>query len=383
MGWWSDFDPDEVDDDFLRISEGGFDSVRIFLTWEDFQPDPQRVDTDMLHRLVGVADAALERGLSLIPTLFTGHMSGVNWIPAWALEGSDPLGRFRVSSGGRMSTSALRNWYGDDQVREAQVRMASEAAAALAGHDALWAWDLGNENSNCVIPRDRDDGRRWLNEITTAIRRKDHGTAVTIGLHMEDLEEDRNMGPAEAAEVCDFLTMHGYPIYADWALNSTDESILSFLALITGWLGGGSDVLFSEFGTPTFRRGDSQPPAGGPVLIEEQASARYTARALGVLRRAGCLGAMVWCYSDYPEEIWGTPPLDLAPHERSFGIWRSDGSPKPSLDSIRKFSRSQQAVEPDLSSWIDIETSDYYRDPRRHLERLYLRYRSEAKSNPR
>ena len=39
----------------------------------------------MLERLVAVADLAGGFGLELIPTLFTGHMSGVNWIPAWAL----------------------------------------------------------------------------------------------------------------------------------------------------------------------------------------------------------------------------------------------------------------------------------------------------------
>ncbi len=42
----------------------------------------------MLGRLVDVADLAAGLGLALIPTLFTGHMSGVNWIPPWALGGA-------------------------------------------------------------------------------------------------------------------------------------------------------------------------------------------------------------------------------------------------------------------------------------------------------
>ena len=98
MGWWSRFDQGEVAIDFARIAAARFDCVRVFLTWEDFQPSPSRVDRRMLRRLVEVADLAGELGLALIPTLFTGHMSGVNWIPGWALGGSDGDRRFRVVS---------------------------------------------------------------------------------------------------------------------------------------------------------------------------------------------------------------------------------------------------------------------------------------------
>jgi len=58
MGWWRDFDDTEVQTDFARIAAAGFDSVRVFLTWEDFQPDPKSVDAGMLERLVVVADSA-------------------------------------------------------------------------------------------------------------------------------------------------------------------------------------------------------------------------------------------------------------------------------------------------------------------------------------
>ena len=126
--------------------------------------------------------------------------------------------------------------------------LAGEAAAALAGHDALWAWVLGNENSNCVIPPNRASAKRWLDQISSAIRRADPAALVTTGLHMEDLEEDRKLGPWEAAQSCDLLSMHGYRIYADWAESATDEQLLPFLADVTCWLGEGRDLVFSEFG---------------------------------------------------------------------------------------------------------------------------------------
>src|SRR4029077_924518 len=100
-----DFDPAEVATDFTRIAAGGLDSVRLFLTWEDFQPTRHQVDREMLDRLVTVADLAGQAGLAILPTLFMGHMSGVNWLPGWALGGSERDDRFRVVSGGRVSGS--------------------------------------------------------------------------------------------------------------------------------------------------------------------------------------------------------------------------------------------------------------------------------------
>jgi hypothetical protein len=93
----------------------------------------------MLKRLAAVADIAERAGIQIMPTLFTGHMSGVNLIPRWALGGSDRDGRFRVLSGRRLSQRGYRNWYADPEVSTAQARLAGQAAAALAGHRALWA----------------------------------------------------------------------------------------------------------------------------------------------------------------------------------------------------------------------------------------------------
>jgi endo-1,4-beta-mannosidase len=378
MAWWSSFDQDEVAADFARIAATGLDSVRLFLTWEAFQPAPGTVDTAMVNRLASVADLAARAGLAVMPTLFTGHMSGVNLIPPWALDGSARSDRFRVLSDGTVRTTGLRNWYADADVAASQALLAGEAAAALAGHDALWVWDLGNENSNCVIPTNRASAQRWLDQITSAIRSADPAALITTGLHMEDLEEDRKLGPWEAAQSCDLLSMHGYPIYADWAESATDEQLLPFLADVTRWLGGGRELVFSEFGVPTYREGD---PAGEAArrasrspLIEEGAAAAYIERGLTALRRAGCLGALLWCYTDYDSAIWDVPPLDQAIHERSFGLWRADGSPKPSVEAVAALTRTERVARAEDYTWIDIAPTEFFVDPETHLRRFYRLY---------
>ena len=40
MYWWSDFDAGEVREEFAIIKEIGLNVVRMFLLWDDFQPDP-------------------------------------------------------------------------------------------------------------------------------------------------------------------------------------------------------------------------------------------------------------------------------------------------------------------------------------------------------
>ena len=276
MGWWSDFDRAEVAADFARIAASGLDSVRVFLTWADFQPAPDEVDRRMLERLVVVADLASREGLALVPTFFTGHMSGVNWIPAWALGGTDRDDRFRVvSDGGRHR----------ERVAELVLGPAHRPSSGVAG--ARDRCSPGRPRSRVDVgSRERELELRHTAEsfvrahVAAADRarrsaRADPKRSITVGLHMEDLEEDRKLGPREVSEACDLLSMHGYPIYARWADGPTDEQLLPFLADITRWLGGGRDVVFSEFGLPTYRRGD---PVG-------EAARRQSAVASG--RRGG------------------------------------------------------------------------------------------------
>jgi len=372
MRMWERFDAAEVAADLKRCSDAGCDTVRLFLRWEDFQPDPASVDAAALSKLRTVADIAASTGIGVIPTLFTGHMSGVNWYPRWVL-GPGPARRFRTVAAGSVIDRATRDW-SEPAVLAAQALLARECSRALAGHAALRMWDLGNENSNCWIPPTRDDGRRWLRAMAEAIRAVDASTPITIGLHAEDLEQDRKLGPAEAAEVCDVLSMHGYPMYLRWAGGRDDDRVLPFLAEVTRWLGR-KDVLFEEFGAPTRDARDPDARRAAEILLDEDEAARYTARAIDGISAAGCTGALLWCFADYARAIWHEPPLDDAVHERHFGVWRADGSPKPVVAELGRWSDAKRSPIPE-DAWIDLRRDAFYLRPLQNLTQLYAAYRT-------
>ena len=84
MYWWKDFDRSEVESEFAEIAALKLHVVRIFLFWEDFQPSPEKINDQALSDLGVVLNVAQTLGLQVMPTFFTGHMSGANWWPKWA-----------------------------------------------------------------------------------------------------------------------------------------------------------------------------------------------------------------------------------------------------------------------------------------------------------
>jgi endo-1,4-beta-mannosidase len=387
MYWWKQYEHNEVKSDFFLIKDSGFSVVRIFLLWEDFQPEPYHVSLNMVKNLVDVADIAKDTGLKIMPTFFTGHMSGANWLPDWMLSDEMANSRFPIITGGKIGNKRVRNFYHEEELRDCQRNQIKNVAGALKGHEAVWAWDLGNENSNYVIPLDNMSAENWLKEMTYELKCLDKRIPVTLGLHQEDLEEDRNMGPREAAEYCDFLSIHGYSAYASWCDAITDEKVPVFLGLITRWLGGINkiksvkDVLIEEFGICTRPANDkfkkiSYHDAGDIPLISEDEAEIFYDRTLGLIRNLDFKGAFLWCFADYAESLWNLPPFNKNIHERFFGIFRDDGSQKRSLNAIRRFiSQKKETMEVDFD-WIDIHSEEFYKKPKQNLINLFQHFKS-------
>lgn len=367
MWMWSRFDAGEIGEDFARIASLGLDAVRFFLRWDDFQPRPDTLDPLMLERLERVAGLASDRGLRVMPTLFCGHMSGVNWLPDWTLDPATPHGRFRTYVGDRESPYGIGDFY-TGPLLEAQLRFARGAGARLRGHPAVIAWDLGNEFTNLRDPRSPAEAAAWSARLTATLEEAS-AIPVTAGTHGEDLGIDRGLRLSTLCAPYAFATMHGYTVYSDFARDRLDPEVVPYLAHLAAAFSG-KPVLFSEFGNPTCPPGEAE--LGAWACLTEDEMAVYARDVLERLHRDGRLGAYWWCWADYADALRSSPPFDGAPHELSFGIVRSDGSEKPVAAALAAFARERRTVvEPHDSP---MNENDYYRNLPRSTADGYARF---------
>jgi len=372
MYWWKDFSRQETATDFQRIAEMGLRLIRIFLLWEDFQPEPKRFPVTTLNHLVTVLELAEQYGLKVLPTFFTGHMCGLNWIPYWMLESRRATqARYPVYTAGKLHNYKIRNYYTDLEVLQAQVAQLKEISRVLKGHPALWGWDLGHQTSACSQPPDRESALVWLRVMTETLREEDHTLPITMGLHTSDLEEDLQLGPAEVGRYCDFIGLQVYPATLDWSRGSKDSQVVGFLVQITGWLGQ-RPVLIEGLGVAV------EPPGSYPLddglrktLVGEKEAAVFYQQALDLLQQSGCLGALAWCYSDYEVTLEELPPFSEHPEERFFGLFDASGKPKASTQAWTLASNWQVGSTGQSPGWIDLSPEEFYQAPKDHLQRLY------------
>ena len=375
MAMWRRFDRGEIRDDFAHIAALGLDAVRFFLRWDDFQPLIDAMDREMLDRMERVVDLAAESGLRVMPTLFCGHMSGVNWLPAWSLDPRVPHGRFRTISGDAQSPYGIGDMY-TGALLDAQLLFARSVGERLRAHPAVIAWDLGNEFSNVCEPATEIDAAEWSRRLSAALH-ETSALPVVAGTHGEDLTRDRHLRFASLCAPHAFTTMHGYSVYSAFTRSRLDPEVVPFLALLAASFSF-KPVLFTEFGNPTcpppklspYERValPDEPPLptispDDPVLatyacLTEAENAAYCTNVLERLHADGRLGAYWWCWADYADELRTEPPFDRAPHELSFGIVRRDGSEKPVAAALAGFARERRSVR--RAADMPMISSTYY-----------------------
>ncbi len=340
MAMWERFDLGALREDFARIAGLGLKAVRFFLSWEAFQPEPLCIEPAALRRLTALMDALAAAGLVGMPTLFTGHMSGVNWLPRWTLERDRPHGRFRTIAGGRTVREGIGDFYADPHLLHAQTVACERIGTCLRGHPALYAWDLGNEFSNLREPASPADGAAWSVRLSETLLAAS-GAGCTGGMHGEDLERDRRLRPSSMAQAWSFATMHGYPAYSAFARGTDDPNVVPYLLQLMQSCSG-RPVLFSELGNPNCPL--CADAAATPGCLFEETMAAYATAAIDRLHRRGALGALWWCWADYDPALAQVPPFDQAPHELRFGIVRTDGSFKPVAHALAALARDARPV---------------------------------------
>src|SRR6185312_4179358 len=266
MAMWDAFDAVEIDEDFALIASLGLDVVRFFLLWEAFQPEPRTIDRDALRKLDAVVDMLATHGLRGMPTFFTGHMSGVNWLPEWTLDEERANGRFRTFTKHGERPYGIGDFYSEPELFAAQRLQVRSVGERFRGHPGVYAWDLGNEFSNLRAPGSMAEGAEWSKRLSDELLATS-GISVTCGTHGEDLTEDRNIRLSSLCSEFAFATMHGYPVYSAFARDRLDREVVPFLAALAGSFSR-RPLLFSECGNPTCPPGTLSPYDREPIAGE-------------------------------------------------------------------------------------------------------------------
>ncbi|MGI9586256.1 MAG: glycoside hydrolase 5 family protein, partial [Acidimicrobiia bacterium] len=335
-----------------------------------------------------VCDLAVQAGLRLDVTFFTGHMSGPNWAPEWLLDRdtkahSSPHVR-QVVSGARVVDTKYRNMFEDPTAIEAEKLLIRTVVGEYRDHDGIWMWNLGNEPDLFAHPKSAGSGRRWVKQMTELVKDIDSDHPVTTGLHVPSLVEDNGLRVDHVFAESDVAVMHGYPMYADWARSPLDPDFVPFLCALVSALTD-KPCIAEEWGGCTSPDTEESTTwewtsYGKPrtqLMAGEVALAEYVSDVLPRLVQVGSPGALLWCFADYAEELWERPPCDEAgaKHERHFGLVRPDGSLKPHAQAVRQFNATFPHVQPaERSVTLDISPDEYYRDPLHHARRLYQEY---------
>ena len=337
VSMWKQFDAAKIEKDFTTAREYGISLIRFFLLWEDFQTAPNKIDEQRINDLYSVLSLADSLNLKVIPTLLVGHMSGPNWLPGWITTTSQRIDDRVYMYDGVQSSVRPESIYRNEALINAQEFYIESIVSRTKHHESIWAWDIANEIDRVESPSD-ESASLWLKRMVECIRASDPDRSVTCGCHIQEIQGDgfhlRDLMP------CDILSLHLYPMY-----NNHPPTDVDYLAQrIKQVQSSNKSILLAEFGVPTSPSGQyyeqtltwasktwKQP------LVTEESQAQYMEQTLTLAQSLGCVAALAWCWSDYHESLFNDTPLNTLIHERYFGLFRADGTPKPSARALQAF----------------------------------------------
>lgn len=272
------FDQAVIADDFELIKEMGWNTIRIFIPYEDF--GAAHVDGQKLAKAKLLLDTAEQHGLKVVVTLF--------------------------------------DFYGNYDVLDWTLthRHAEQVVKALKDHPALLAWDLKNEPDLDFASRGEKTVLAWLGEMNRQLRSWDQGHPVTVGWASPEAAVHLN-------EELDFVSFHYYR-----EVSRFKEAYHSLKALVTD---RGKPIVLQEYGISSysgmwngFRGGDEK-------------QAEYYREMQDILREEA-IPFLFWTLHDFnqvPNSVVGWRPWRKQP-QRHYGCFDNKGAPKASLKYLRQ-----------------------------------------------
>lgn len=299
MQWPLQWNPSDIDADFAKMAEMGFNTVRLDLMWAWFEPRPGDYNPQAFAQLDYLISLAHKYKIYLHPTLFVGGEVGeAYWDVPWR-NGRDPQS--------------------DPEMLRLETNQAEEFGRRYAHETAILAWDLTDEPPFWISKGTTDAmAVNWTRLIAGGIRKYDTMHPIVVGVSTQDMEHGPFRPDTIAADV-DFFSVHPYTIY-------TPDLFPDPMVSERGTYGAAFETTLSR-------------AAGKPVMVQEMgaSSAQYTPEKITEFDRtslysalgAGANGFLLWCYTDAAPEQYRKVPYLRSPHETQFGLTTWDRKDRP------------------------------------------------------
>jgi beta-galactosidase len=303
---WKQWSSSEITEEFSQIKKMGFECVRIFLLWEDFQPAEGEISLGAVSRFDELLAMAKAGGLTLAPTFFVGNMSGELWDVSWRKK---------------------RDVYEHPALLNSQVLLLRDFALRYDDEEGILFWDICNEPDLAFEASSVEVASKWNKLLFSELKKHDRLHPVTLGLHQGSLLTDNHFRPQELAPFNDFLCTHAYPIYTSVCPDSPDSLrttyFASFLCRLSSALSG-KPTMMEEFGLSS-------------QLVSDERQRGYYESVVFSLLANEALGLFPWCFGDF--SVSDRRPYDSTPYEAGFGLTSAEGTVKPSGQVVTKLAQ--------------------------------------------
>lgn len=311
MQWPVEWDPQSIEEDFVKMHELGYTVVRLDMLWAWFEPRPGDYNAAAFQQLDYLVHLAHKYKIYLHPSLFIGGEVGeAYWDVPWRMG---------------------RHPHADPEMLRLETNLAAEFGRRYANESAILAWDLTDEPPFWIVPSPLTTDAmaiNWTRLIVDGIREHDKLHPIVVGTSAEEITH----GPFRADNIfkfVDFFSVHPFTLYAP---DLFPDTLLS----ARGTYGAAFEIALSQ-------------GAGHPVMIHEMgaSTAQFSQERVAAYDRvqmysglgAGSIGVDLWCYTDAAPEQFHKAPYLRTPQETGWGMTTWDRLDKPLAKEFKKFSK--------------------------------------------
>lgn len=338
------WDTGEVRAELDHIADAGFTFVRVTVPWDVLQPDPARLRTPLLDRLITLLDGCTEAKLEVHLTV-AGNLGGTCFVPRWVLP-TEPMAdllrpTLRVVSEGWEAPLPLKNLYEQEAMLKAQAWLWGELTRHLAAHPAFGSLDIGFGGLLTILPpRHPEFALRWWERV-----RDTHADHTPRWSYADSIAYFYQEGLPSLKSWCETVRDFSIALPVEGAMENGQVNTHDpyFWLLLAQTLAEGAVGCASlGFASSAASRHNTAPPTlGESPAAMHLATEEEQARAFEeLLPRLHTLGVPSLCYAvwaDAPQHLHTMPPYDRYTPLRHAGLLRADGREKEALTIWRQF----------------------------------------------